>query len=312
MKPTLRLLVLALALIACSSHPDPAVTRAAAPLLDCYVAPPVGNIVGFGINGQPRQWGSDGRAVKPALDMLVNDLGADFFRVELNNGETDAETTNDDADPTHFNWAAFDADFSTPAMADTWDYIRYLNQLGVAHVELAQHGGLPAWMGTTGSQYVQDGRAYVLPSAKEDEFVETCVAMMLYARTRTLPPVHFDLFSPWNEPEFTTLGEGIDISSAQRASVLRKLADRMNATPELAGIQLVVGEDGSEPGMIITRDAVQNDAVVSGRISPGMSAEAGRAHQHGKRVCDLTRLGYEPPGALSNARHYVAEIVGFA
>lgn len=50
--------------------------------------------------------------------------------------------------------------------------------------------------------------------------------------------------------------------------------------------------------------------LVGGRISPGMSAEAGRAHQHGKRVYDLTRLGYEPPGPASNAKRYVGEIVG--
>lgn len=259
-----KLLFFALALIACSSHPDPAVTRAAAPLLDCYNAPPAGAIVGFGVNGQPRAWGSDGRAVKSALDALVNDLGATFFRVELNNGETDAETTNDDSNPATFNWSSFDADFSTPAMADTWDYVRYLNQLGVAHVELAQHGGIPMWMGTTAAKYVQDGRAYVLPQANEPEFVESCVALMMYARTRTLPPIHFDLFAPWNEPEFATQGEGIDIDSAQRARVLRALADRMNTLPELAGIKLVVGEGGSEAGMIVTRQAAQNDTVVMG------------------------------------------------
>src|SRR4051812_36935048 len=160
----LRLLASALLALACSSHPtpEPSPTRTETPLVDCFTPVPPGSIVGFGIDGQPRQWGSDGRAVKPAIDMLVNDLGANFWRVEINNGETDWETTNDNADPSAFDWSSFDAAFSTPAMLDTWDYIRYLNQLGVAHVELAQHGGLPLRMGTTAAKYHQDAGAYVL------------------------------------------------------------------------------------------------------------------------------------------------------
>jgi hypothetical protein len=102
----------------------------------------------------------------------------------------------------------------------------------------------------------------------EDEFVETCVAMLVYARTRTAAPhPQFDLFSPWNEPEFATLGEGIDTTGAQRASILHKLVLRMSAIPELTGIQLSVGEDGSEPGMIITRQAVASDSLVMDRTA---------------------------------------------
>jgi hypothetical protein len=208
-------------------------------------------------------------AAKAALDLLVNDLGASMARVEVNAGESDWETpTNDDGDPNHFAWAYYDTVFSTPMMQKTWAYIAYLNQLGVEHIELAQHGGIPLWMGTTSNAYSQDGRAYVLPSSMEDEFVETSVAMMLYARTRAPQPrPHFDLFSPWNEPEFATLGEGIDTTDTQRASILHKLVVRMNALPELTGIQLSVGEDGSEPGMIITRQAVQNDPIVMARTA---------------------------------------------
>jgi hypothetical protein len=51
--------------------------------------------------------------------------------------------------------------------------------------------------------------------------------------------------------------------------------------------------------------------MVGGRISPGMAAEAGRAAQLGKRVYDLTRLGFAAPTSPSpESRKYVAEIVG--
>jgi hypothetical protein len=254
--------------LACSSNHTPPLAQQTDEVSTCYVPPPVGNIVGLGFNGQPRMFSANPAAAKAALDLLVNDLGASMARVEVNNGETDWEATQDDGDPNHFAWGYFDAVFSTPMMQKTWDYVRYLNQLGVEHIQLSQHGGIPLWMGTTSSAYPQDGRAYVLPSAMEDEFVETCVAMLVYARTRTAAPhPQFDLFSPWNEPEFATLGEGIDTTSAQRTSVLHKLVVRMNAIPELTGIQLSVGEDGSEPGMIITRQAVASDSLVMARTA---------------------------------------------
>lgn len=269
MKTLIIILTATLVLLACSPTREPSVSHEGTTLTDCFTPVPAGNIIGLGFNGQPRALSlANGANVRGALDTLVNDLGATFARVEVFDGETDWEATQDNADPNVIDWSYFDAVFSQARFQRLWAYVAYLNQLGIAHVELAQHGGLPMWMGTTNSSYRQDGRAYVLPQSMEDEFVETCIAMMLYARTRAPQPhPHFDLFSPWNEPEFATFGEGIDITDTQRARVLRKLTDRMNALPDLAGIQLVVGEDGSEPGMIITRQAVQNDTVVMARTA---------------------------------------------
>jgi hypothetical protein len=267
----LALLIAALvaALVACSSRTEPPVTSQGTTLTSCtYTPAPIGAITGFGVDGQPRQWGSDGRAVKPALDMLVNDMGANFFRVEVNNGETDWETTNDNADPLTFNWAAYDPMFSSPAFQDTWDYIRYLNQLGVQHVELAQHGGLPLWMGTAAQGDPNDGRVYHLDTAQEDEWVETSVAMLVYARTRTAwPQPQFDLFTPFNEPEFSP-PEGTKIDpTTQGPRIIRKLVDRINAIHELDGLKIVVSDSASEPGMITFRQAIQNDAVVQARLA---------------------------------------------
>jgi hypothetical protein len=71
--------------------------------------------------------------------MLVNDLGADFVRVEANAmARPTWEATNDDADPMHIQLGRVRCGLlDVPRLANTFDYIRYLNQLGVAHVELA-------------------------------------------------------------------------------------------------------------------------------------------------------------------------------
>jgi hypothetical protein len=96
----------------------------------------------------------------------------------------------------------------------------------------------------------------------EDEFVETSVALMLYARTRTLPPVHFDLFSPWNEPEDAgMLARASTSNRAQLASVLRQARGPHERHPRARRhSSSSSARTASEPGMIITRQAVQNDS----------------------------------------------------
>src|SRR6266511_1726295 len=57
-------------------------------------------IEGFGVNANSGSW-NDGE-LRPALDMLVDHLGATIWRVILDNA--DWEATNDNADTNTFNW----------------------------------------------------------------------------------------------------------------------------------------------------------------------------------------------------------------
>ena len=213
-------------------------------------------IRGFGVDGQPRQWGTSGAAVKPALDRLVNDLGATLFRVEIDDGETTWETTNDDANPSTFNWAAFDPMFSTPAFLDLWAYVRYLNRLGVPDVELAAHGLVPNWLGGT-----------AITSGLEDEYVESLLAVMLYARDRAPDPrPSFTLFSPWNETDFGP-PEGISLAPQQGVLILQKLVARMARFPELNGIQLVAPDAASYLDAGSWRDALASAPTVTARLA---------------------------------------------
>ena len=214
-----------------------------------------GKIAGFGVNGQPRNWGSDGTNVKAALDLLVNDLGANLFRVEINRGESDWEAKNDDADPMNFAWNAYDPIFESKDFTDLWDYIRYLNSLGVTEIELAAHGLLPDWMG---------GES--LSSGKQDEFVETMLAVLLYARNRAPEPrPEFTLFSPWNETNYGP-PEGFSLSARDGVPLLRKLVDRMSQFPELDDIRIVTPETAGEDESVTWRGALLGDAVVSKRL----------------------------------------------
>jgi hypothetical protein len=273
MKVTMKnliILVAMCALAACSSHTEPTPARIAAPLSDCFVPVPVGNIIGFGVNAQPRNMGSDGHAIDAPLDLLVNDLGANYFRVEVFEGETSFETTNDNADPLTFDWTVYDPIFQSKKFSDLWGYIRKVNQLSsTANVQLAFHGGLPGWFG--GATYNGDGRSYTLPQAQEDEWVEAILAVLVYARTRAPEPrPHFDLVSPFNEPEYSP-PEGFSFGTTnpqiQEARVVRKLVDRMNAIPELTGIQLVVGDHANVEGMVGDRPTLLADPVIAARLA---------------------------------------------
>jgi hypothetical protein len=264
------IVIASLVALACSHASDPQPSHETNQLQDCFAPVPTGSIVGFGVNSQPRQCGSDCSALDAPLNLLVNDLGASYFRVEVFDGETDFEATQDDADPAHFDWPAYDAIFQTKRFVNLWTYIRKVNALSsTANIQLAFHGGLPGWFG--GATYNGDGRSYTLPTSKEDEWVETILAVLVYARTRAPEPrPHFDLVSPFNEPEYSP-PEGFSFGATnpqiQEARVVRKLVDRMNAIPELAGIMLVVGDHANVEGMVGDRSALTSDPVIAARLA---------------------------------------------
>ena len=71
-------------------------------------------IDGFGVNINPAWWLNgeyrDASVVKPAIDLLIDSLGASIFRVVIE--EMDWEAVNDDNDPENFNWTYFNSVFS--------------------------------------------------------------------------------------------------------------------------------------------------------------------------------------------------------
>ena len=215
-----------------------------------------GVVFGFGVNGQPRMWGTDGVAVRPALDALVNDLGATVFRVEINRGASDWEAENDNDDPNQFNWEYYDELFSGPDFEDLWSYVRYLNEIGVTQIELAGHGLLPEWMG--GEQ---------LAAGSEAEYIEMLVAFLVHARTRLPEPrPTFTMFSPWNEQD---LGppEGFLYGADGAAELLHSLIERMDEFPELDDIAIVAPESSGEGYSVEFRDAVEGDPLVMSRLA---------------------------------------------
>jgi O-glycosyl hydrolase len=180
-------------------------------------------IDGFGVNVNTAWWqkGAYGNTdtLKPAIDMLINDLGATIVRAVIE--EMDWEAANDDADPRHFNWSYFNEVFTSARFQGVWNTLRYLNQRGIRdRLVIGFMGTPPSWMGDN----------YAISTTMEDEFVETIAAFLYYALHTE--GIRFALLSPMNETEQVLKGwyEGPNMTDAvQFGRVLTKLAVKLDA-----------------------------------------------------------------------------------
>ena len=67
----------------------------------------------------------DAKVVQPAIDLLIDSLGATIFRAVIE--EIDWEAVNDDNDPDNFNWTYYNSIFSNARFQGVWNTLRYLN-----------------------------------------------------------------------------------------------------------------------------------------------------------------------------------------
>jgi O-glycosyl hydrolase len=165
-------------------------------------------IDGFGVNANPASW-NNGK-LRPALDTLVDKLGATIWRIIIENA--DWEMKNDNEDPKVFNWAYYKRVYETPKFQDLWNTIAYLKKKGV-QVLLNVMGVVPSWIGGS-----------VIKGVAEDEWVEMIASLVYYSYH--IRKVRIDMLSPMNE---TDLGppEGPTVGPIQYVRLLRKLVVRL-------------------------------------------------------------------------------------
>jgi O-glycosyl hydrolase len=206
-------------------------------------------IDGFGVNANVASWNNG--ELRPALDLLVDQLGATLWRVVIDNA--DWEATNDDADPATFNWNYYNGVYTSTKFEALWSTLAYLNQKGITSGIIVNFmGRVPGWMGS--SQIV---------SAAEDEWVEMIVSLVYYARiTRGL---QFGMLAPMNEPDWDGF-EGPQVPAAQYVRLLQKLVQRLDALG-LGGIRLVGPDTASiGTGVGTYMPQMMTDPVVMGKV----------------------------------------------
>ena len=122
------------------------------------------SIDGFGVNINSASWNNG--ELRPALDMLVDHLGATIFRVVVDNA--DWEMINDNSDPNSFNWTVYNGIYTSPKFEALWSTLAYLNQKGITQNLIVNvMGPVAPWM----------GGSHIAPAA-EDEWVEMVASLV--------------------------------------------------------------------------------------------------------------------------------------
>ena len=179
------------------------------------------SIDGFGVNVNSASWKNG--ELRPAIDMLVDQLGATIFRVVIDNA--DWETINDNDDPNAFNWSAYNGVYINPKFEALWSTMAYLNQKGITqNLILNVMGPVASWM----------GGSHITPAA-EDEWVEMVASLVSYARTTR--NLQFGLLAPMNEPDWDGI-EGPQVDQGQYVRLMQKLFQRLDNLG-LSAIRLV-------------------------------------------------------------------------
>lgn len=247
-------------------------------------------IDGFGVNINAAWWLDgeyrDADVVRPAIDMLIDSLGAAIFRVVVE--EMDWETVNDDNDPENFNMPYFIDVFSGPRFGGVWSTLRYLNSRGVTDQLMISFMGAPpasepltepdpakSWMGNIN---------YSIDHSSEDEFVESIAAWLFYARN--IEKINFTLVSPMNETDIVSSTKGPEHpdgivegpnmpDAAQYVRVIRKLAEKLDRCG-MGDIRFVAPDAAGEKLFNACFDEMVKDPYLIGKLSRW------GVHQYGK------------------------------
>jgi len=215
---------------------------------------------GFGVNINPAWWNNgeymDAKVVQPAIDLLIDSLGATIFRVVIE--EIDWEEVNDDNDPDNFNWTYYNRIFSNARFQGVWETIRYLNKRGITDGLIISFMGAPpasgplsvpnpqkSWMGSTD---------HTIAANMEDELAESIAALLYYMRFTA--GIQFNLVSPMNETDIMAMTkntshpdgivEGPNMPDAiQYVRAVRKLAEKLDNIG-MGDIRFVTPDAGSE------------------------------------------------------------------
>ncbi len=195
-----------------AQEPAVAVAAAAQTNLTVDASTRYQTIDGWGVNANPKNWGNPAYPpLKPGLDLLVHDLGANLWRRGVF-GTSTWEAVNDNSDPFTYNWAYYNNLYATdPAFQSLWATLQELNAQGIQPI-LSASGQVPAWMGGTTVN-------------SNDEFAEMFASLVYYARNTA--HIQFTLVDPLNETDICGGSpEGPCVAPAQFDAILSKLRAR--------------------------------------------------------------------------------------
>jgi O-glycosyl hydrolase len=273
-------------------------------------------IDGFGININTAWWFNgeyeDAKVVQPAIDLLVDSLGATIFRAVIE--EMDWEAVNDDNDPNNFNWNYYNNVFTNARFQGVWNTLRYLNTRGITDGLIISFMGAPpaakplapkdpkkSWMG---------GTDYSISPAMEDEFVESIAALLYYARNTA--KIQFTLVSPMNETDVISRSKSADHldgivegpnmpDAVQFVRVIKKLAKKLDAVG-MSDIRFITPDAAGDHLFASCLNEMIKDSYLIGKI-----AHWG-VHDYGNNAKNYYRIVNNPSNP--NKSYWITETAG--
>jgi hypothetical protein len=204
-------------------------------------------IDGFGVNITPAQW-NNGK-LKPAIDILADDLGATLFRFDCVGQANWLDPAKRQANRKWTN-SYLDSVYRSGVFSDAWQTFRYLNQKGIEPFFNVSGRICP------GLGKVDDPNRL----ADFDGYAEMVTSMLTWAREKE--GLKFSLFAPFNE---TDLGfpEGPKIDEMEMLIATKAIIAKLDANG-LSDIKLIAIDDAG-PGMNKLK-AVLSDPVIANRF----------------------------------------------
>jgi hypothetical protein len=181
-------------------------------------------IDGFGVNINSKYWVGD--RLRPVLDLLIDDLGARLFRVDVW-GTSDWVDPTGELGPSSLAPSRLADVYRSDVFRRGWAMMRYLNDRGIEPY-LTASGNVPRWMLGPDGKTLRDFGL----------FCDMLVSMVSWARREE--GIRFRLFGPLNETDYGS-PEGPTVGPADYVAVCETL-DRKLAAQGLDDIRLVVPE----------------------------------------------------------------------
>jgi len=182
-------------------------------------------IDGFGVNINSKYWNNG--ALKPIVDLLIDDLGAVLFRVDVygKSNWVDPDNALGTASLTRENYQKI---YTNTIFRNGWGMMKYLNERGIMPY-IAASGIVPSWMTSDGKTLIAYGY-----------FAEMMRSFVSWARHRE--GIRFSLFGPLNE---TDIGppEGPKVEPGDFTKVITVLDDVFREG--LEDVKFVVPEQAS-------------------------------------------------------------------
>lgn len=174
-----------------------------------------------------------------AANLLFSDLGTSIYRLRA---WTKIESANDDDDPNHFNWAAFN--FNTDE-DQVWNAIQAKNRRVTKFI--ASVWSPPGWMKNTGNE---TNGGYLLPNMY-DEFAEWLTAYVI--GYKTYHNISIGWISIQNEPDYVATWETCTYTPEQLRDVIKVVGAKFSKEGISTKIVIPETSGSSEaPGFIST------------------------------------------------------------